>query len=114
MKTPQAAVKSYLQGYLVLVDLLIRLGGCLAEDEAAMFVASLPKDLLDEVLHRVNDLPHTEEGWSQLRVFAISSRIGPVSSEQLEREQREDVRLLRRGVELIRAGLADRSAAGEP
>lgn len=112
MMTPQAAADAYLRGELVMVDLLMQLGRYLAPEDAPGFVASLPKDLLDELVQGIDDFPDTEEGWSRMRVFAISTRVGPVSREQVENEQREEARLLRQGVEMVRSSLAGRPGGG--
>jgi hypothetical protein len=113
MKTPQAAVDAYVRGDLNLTDLFVQLGRCLAEEDAGFF-ASLPKDLIDDLVQVIDGCPDTEEGWSRMRVYAISTRVGLVSREQVENEQREEARLLRRGVELVRAGVSGRSGGGGP
>jgi hypothetical protein len=103
LRTPRDAVDAYLQGDLVLVDLLIELGRGLAREDATRFVASLPKHLLDEMVQQFDKFPQTEEGWSRLRVHRMGSWGRGVRRERVEAEQREEARLLRRSVELVRS-----------
>ncbi len=113
MKAPQAAVAAYLEGNLNLTDLLIELGRRLAEEDACGLVASLPKDLLDELVQKLGDFPDTDEGWSRMRVFRMASWGRDMTREWVENEQWEEARLLRRGVELVRAGCG-RTGGGGP
>jgi hypothetical protein len=106
MSPQQRALEAYERGELVLVDLLVRLGGWLAVEEAGPFVASLPGDLCGELRRYISGCPGTEDGWSRMRFLAVATWARGVTREQAEAGQREDARLLRRAVELLRPHLA--------
>jgi hypothetical protein len=116
MRKPQKVVDLYLRGNIVMGELIDELGRFLAEGEASGFVRTLPKDILDEMVVRLNELPQTDEGWSRMRVLQPGAVIlrNPRTNEEVEAEMREEVRVLRRGVELIRAAMVSREEGGQP
>jgi hypothetical protein len=110
MRTPREAVAAYLRGDLVMGDMLTELGRCLVVEDVSAFIAVLPKDFLDELVQRLERFPSTEEGWSRMRVHRIAMWGREVPAAQVENVIREDVRLLRRSVELLRDAWARRQA----
>lgn len=55
------AVAAYLQGDIVVVELLVHHGRCLAAEDAEGLVPGLPDDLRDELVRRLDGFPDTEE-----------------------------------------------------
>src|SRR5436190_3201950 len=69
--TPEKIAEQYQQGDRARMDYFISLMQAITEDNAVEFAAFTPPDLLEEVRKYVAGCPHNEEGWAQLRWYAV-------------------------------------------
>jgi hypothetical protein len=96
MRTPHWAIEQYERGKFLLLTQAI------TEKNAVSFVASLSRKHLREVKSYIDGCPRTDEGWSKLRFYHIVSCVRQPSAEEVEAERAEELRLHRRGVEILR------------
>jgi hypothetical protein len=102
MRTPHWAIEQYERGNLNETEKFLLLTQAVTEKNAVSFVASLTREQLREVKAYIDGCPGTDEGWSKLRFYHIVSCVRPLSAEEVEAERAEELRLHRRGVEILR------------
>jgi hypothetical protein len=102
MRTPHWAIEQYERGNLTEGEKFLLLTQAITKKNAQRFVASLSRKHLREVKAYIDGCPGTDEGWSNLRFYRIVSCVRRVSAEEAEAERAEEIRLHRRGVEILR------------
>jgi hypothetical protein len=102
MRTPHWAIEQYERGNLNETEKFLLLTQAITKKNVQRFVALLSPEELRALKSYIDSCPNTDEGWSKLRSFHIGCWMGSRSAEAIEAERVEELRLQRRGVEILR------------
>lgn len=103
-------LKSYEQGAVTRTELFTLMMADVREgtQEDRDFILSLDEAWTASLKQYLWCRPHTEEEWGQLRTFAIAAEDRRFDPELARSLDREETRMIRRGVEFCRSVLAAR------
>ena len=93
-------MKNYEAGVLTAYEMFECLLQLVTDENFQEWRAMLPDEVFAKLVWRASECPHTDEEWAKYRVVYIGTFTG--TPEEYQRMIREDIGMMRRGVEAIR------------